>query len=253
MPVLGVCGDSFMAPTNNSIHYSEELSDSDGKHHSELIAKHFNYELYPLSRGGCSNAGIRLQIEVMIEKKVDFVLIGTTTQDRIEFRLTEEYFDPKQLIFNVRYEHAPAQSRHDINFGRNQFACENFSSLLEGYHYTEPKYKEKMQAVKDYFTHLYDPEFKKLQDSWIIANAVQELEYHKIPYLIILWPWMRDHSKFLQQDNKRFLDHNYRNSKCIPHLYPTSPRCWHSSDESQIELAQHLCEYIILNNLLHWS
>lgn len=253
MPVLGVCGDSFMAPTNNSDHLCPELTDSFGKHHSELMARYFNYELYPLSRQGCSNSGIRLQIEVMIEKKVDFVLIGTTMQDRIDFRLTDDYFDPKHLIFNVRYSHTPSQSRHDKNFGRNQFASENFSSLLEGYQYQEPMYKEKLQAIKDYFVQLYDPEFKKIQDTWIIANAVQELEYHKIPYLIILYPWMRTYSKFLQQENKRVLDHNYSNRKCIPQLYPESPRCWHSSDESQIDLAQNLCEYIVLNNLLYWS
>lgn len=251
MPVFGVCGDSYMAPTNDSP--IPELYESYGKHHSELIANYFNYELYPLSRGSCSNGGIRLQIETMIEKNVDFVLIGTTTQDRIEFRLHDENFVPEKLIYNIKYDHTPCQSRHDVNFGSNITASENFSSLLEGYVYKEPKYEDKMNAIKDYFIHLYDPEFKKMQDTWIIANAVQELEYHKIPYLIFIYPWMRQYSKFLQQNNPRILDSNFHKSECIPWLYPQDSRCWHSSDKAQIDLAQNLCEYIVLNKLLYWS
>lgn len=251
MPIMGVCGDSYMAPTLNGD--KPENFDSEGKHHSEILAKLLGYDLFPLSRGGCSNGGIRLQIETMIKQKVDFVLIGTTNHERIEFKLSEEDFDHNLMVYNVNYENCHNTAKRNSNFGSNRLASENLNTLLNGHVYNQPQYQDKLNAIKDFYMHLYDSEYKKLQDTWIIANAVQELEYNKIPYLIFIYPYMEKLSSYLRRENKRVLGLGYEDQKCVPWSYPFDIRGWHSSDQSQIDIANSLCQYIQTNNLLVWS
>ena len=251
MPIMGVCGDSYMAATLNDD--TPMCKDSEGKHHSEILAKSLGYDLFSLSRGGCSNGGIRLQIETMIQEKVDFVLIGTTTHERIEFKLSEENFDHNLMVYNLNYDQCPNKSRQNTKFGSNRLASENLTTVLEGYVYNQPMHKDKLNAIKEFYMHLYDTEYKKLQDTWMIANAVQELEYNKIPYLIFVYPFMQQLSSYLRKENKRILNHAYENQKCIPWSYPFDIRGWHSSDQAQVDIAHNLCEYIKTNNLLVWS
>ena len=96
-PILAVCGDSYFAPAVAV----------PGTHFSELIAKHYNYELFPISRGGSSNGGIRLQISTAIQENADFILVGDTWTDRIEFANTESTnkYLREDYAYNIRYDH----------------------------------------------------------------------------------------------------------------------------------------------------
>jgi hypothetical protein len=251
MPVMGVCGDSYMAPTLDGA--EPMYKDSPGKHHSEIMSKFLGYDLLPLSKGGASNGGIRLQIETMIQEKVDFVLIGTTTHERVEFKISEEDFDHNLMIYNVDYSGCHNRAKENIKFGNNRLASENLTTVLNGHAFNQPEHEDRYNALKDWYMNLYDGEYKKLQDTWIIANAVQELEYHKIPYLIFVYTYMLERSSYLSQNNRRILGINHHNQKLIPWSYPFDIRGWHSSDESQIDIARNLCDYILTNDLLTWS
>ena len=69
-----ICGDSFSA-------VSKILP---GTHYSELLANRLGWELHNYARRGCSNGGIRLQIQEAIRQSADFVIVVPTGWDRIE-------------------------------------------------------------------------------------------------------------------------------------------------------------------------
>jgi hypothetical protein len=74
MKKLMVCGCSFSAP-------SEKLP---GTSYAEVLAKKLDWELVQLARQGCSNGGIRIQIDEVIHQRPDFAIIAPTFHDRME-------------------------------------------------------------------------------------------------------------------------------------------------------------------------
>ena len=78
MNKLVICGDSFSAISNTH----------PGTSYSELLAKKLDWKLFNYARRGCSNGGIRLQIDQAIKQHADFVIIIPTSWDRIEIPST---------------------------------------------------------------------------------------------------------------------------------------------------------------------
>ena len=97
---IAVCGDSWASPSPLS----------PGHHYSEIIADRLGAKLVPLSRGGCSNAAICLQIEFAIEQQVDFVIITTAEPDRIEIPnkkslpVSNSYYQKKKIIVEYKIQ-----------------------------------------------------------------------------------------------------------------------------------------------------
>jgi len=83
---LMVCGCSFSAP-------SETLP---GTSYAEVLAKKLDWDLVQLARQGCSNGGIRIQIEEVLKQKPDFAIIAPTFHDRMEIPATAAPYDWSQ-------------------------------------------------------------------------------------------------------------------------------------------------------------
>lgn len=83
MKKLMVAGCSFSAPSKTA----------PGTSWSEKIANQLGWELVNLARQGCSNGGIRIQIEEIRRQRPDFAIITPTFWDRMEIPSTAAPFD----------------------------------------------------------------------------------------------------------------------------------------------------------------
>ena len=71
--------------------------------------------------------------------------------------------------------------------------CETIFSLAENYDhlYRSGRIDKNTQAaVKQYINHMYDSNWKRQQDEWIIRDGIMQLFYSGIPFLVVannLW------------------------------------------------------------------
>jgi hypothetical protein len=83
----------------------------------------------------------------------------------------------------------------NVNYGNNPYRmiCETIFSLAENYDhpYRSDKIDKHTQAaVKQYVNFLYDSNWKRQQDEWIIRDGIMQLYYSGIPFLLVannLW------------------------------------------------------------------
>jgi hypothetical protein len=259
MPTIGVCGDSYMSATLNG--ERADLRDSEGKHFTEILARKIGYTYFTLARCACSNMAIRFQIEEMINKNVDFVIIGTTRSDRLEYpakrSLDSCVFESYKGIYNFVYDTHPDRSAQNSQFGSNNFYTETLTNVLAGnYGYSDCIDEDQRESLRRYFMDIYDHKYRELQDAMIIAEGIRCLNDAKIPYVIILHEFF-PHVRFFKKHNIRHIvrDNEKFDQRLIPQTYNGlgSNRRWHTSDEDQVDIANLMCDYIKTNNLLVWS
>lgn len=258
MPLMGVCGDSFFAATQNLDR--PDCYDSEGKHFTEILSKKLGYDLFTLARGACSNTAIRLQIDEVIRQNCDFVLIGVTSEARIEYALEEDKFYYPDGIYNIIYDNHPDLSSLNVNFKKPSIVSETVNNVLSGYGHVRDENQRK--AIEMYHKELFVRELRQLQDTWILSDGIRLLQDKKIPYVIFMQNWMSNFRvSTFADDNARHLS-IVRHKHMIPFCYDTTDdltenghtqRRWHVSDKNQVVIADHLCEYIHSNNLLTWS
>lgn len=243
-----------MAATTNTWgdQFRPDLHDSEGRHFTEILAKEFGYEYFTLARGACSNTAISLQVDEMIKRNVDFVFLNTTSPNRIEVPLKEFY--SHLGVYNIDYCSYPDTSGQK---NRELFCHDNIlSETISNLTYDGPTAYplnfdvNKREALKYYLAELYDEHVRYYQDTCIIADCISRLEDAKISYMVF-------NSLPIRKENKRILAKNGLMDHMVPmsQLYGNdrSTRRWHTSDETQIKLAENLYQYIIENNLLTWS
>lgn len=244
---LGICGDSWYAATKNLDR--EDCRDSEGKHFTELLAKKLNYDLYTLARGACSNSAIRLQISEMVKRKVDFIIIGTTTVNRIEYpRYDDKHFDIDSGVYNLYYTLYPDQSAEHFDRDKEVLVSDTLTNIF-GNKYNSAPVKSEIQrdAIKQYYLEIFDHNYKELQDSWIIASGIQEIVDAGIPYILLGHPWLK-HANYFKKSPRHILDDK---SDLVPCSYGVSGvRRWHTTDDVQINIADKLYHYIIQNDLI---
>ena len=208
---LMVCGCSFSALPLDEKHQ--------GTHFSQILAKRWGYDLINNAYRGCSNGGIRLQMEEVIRQKPDFAIIIPTFFDRTEIPITgikPDYsnFTWKEFDNFVKKYHGYNDNNgiDNINYAgcvHPSLICENYVSLTHNwvhpYRRNEPLAPEVVNAIKDFVAYLYDPHWKRQQDRWIIEHGCLELINNNIPFLMIptLALWSNDKPKIL--DSKYYI------------------------------------------------
>jgi len=198
MAKLIVCGCSFSAPAKSL----------PGTAYGEVLAKKLGWDVEILARQGCSNGGIRVQIDEVLRQKPDFAIIAPTFHDRMEIPAgAAPYIPPKDenkgwnsdLQKHLQHSHLNGYSKdagiNNVNYGTNPYRmiCETIFSLVENYDhpYRGAKIdKNTQQAMKQYVNFLYDSNWKRQQDEWIIRDGIMQLFYAGIPFLLVannLW------------------------------------------------------------------
>lgn len=180
---------------------------------SEILAKQLGWELVNLSRPGCSNGGIRIQIEEIRRQRPDFAIITPTFWDRMEIPARAAPYDwsnPDQSWFdNLLQKHLldgkikNGYNRDDginnINYGNNNYnmISETVFSLAENFdnpHRSGKIDKQTQASIRQWVDRIYDNNWKRQMDQWIITEGVMQMFHDNLNFLVmpgILW-WHDD-------------------------------------------------------------
>jgi len=228
-----VCGCSFSAVSTK-----EEYN---GTAWSEILADKLGWNLQNIARQGCSNGGIRIQIDEVIRQRPDFAIITPTSYDRIEIPnfIKEKYnitdFRPFQQFIDYILRPTDFEGNDDkksyykdigldnINYGNNhsRMISETIHSLAgnwkHAYRPEQPVPEEVQNAVQMYVNHLYDARWKKQMDQWIIRDGLVQLQSNNISFLInpghSMWNTMDEMNSSLANviEKKYILDDETKN------------------------------------------
>jgi hypothetical protein len=177
---------------------------------SELLAQKLGWELENLARQGCSNGGIRIQIDEILRQRPDFAVITPTFWDRMEIPAAAAPFDwtKKRDGWNPDVQqhlqdrtlnngYCREDGINNVNYGNNNYRmiCETIYTLAENYPHPYRSgliSRAAQTAVRHYIDAIYDSEWKKQQDEWIIKSGIYELYHAGINFLfvpVLLWPF----------------------------------------------------------------
>jgi hypothetical protein len=199
---LMVAGCSFSAP-------SKILP---GTSWSELLAQKLgNWELVNLARQGCSNGGIRIQMDEIRRQQPDFAILGPTFWDRMEIPAKSAPYDWNQPISSGEN---PPLERHlqnrnlgngynrdhgirNVNYGTepSNMICETIFTLAENFDHPYRMArinKDAQRGIRSWIDAIYDNAWKKQQDEWIIREGVLMMHLEGINLLVLpnlLWPF----------------------------------------------------------------
>jgi hypothetical protein len=267
MKKIMVCGCSFSA-TSLRPEYA-------GTSWSEVLAKNLGWELQNIARQGVSNGGIRLQIDEVIRQKPAFAIIGPTSFARIEIPSYSIKNNHSVNILKSAWTFVDSLLREkppkgydrnlgldNINYGDNdsRLISETIFSLTREGPHSYRKYDldiKVREAVSNYILYMYDSEWKKQQDEWILRDGFTQLHKANIPFLILnsfnLFETI-EKTKMLFSDlayDKYLLDNDNDCPVNIQHLYPytddndyTKDPGYHTSPEGQIVLAKKYYDLI---------
>jgi len=196
---LIVAGCSFSGP-------SETLP---GTSYAEVLAGKLDWDLVHLARQGCSNGGIRIQIDEIIRQQPDFAVIAPTFHDRMELPASsapytipknenkgwnsdlqrhlqntelKNGYDAKDGIRNVNYNNQPYN-----------MICETIFSLAENYPHPYRSRRidpDTQNAVKQYVNHIYDSNWKLQMDTWIMRDGIVQAYLAGVKFIVLpdnLW------------------------------------------------------------------
>lgn len=188
--------------------YSAKSSTHPKTSWSEILADRLGWELVNLARQGCSNGGIRIQIEEIRRQRPDYAIIVPTSWDRIEIPASAAPYDWTQpqghwapplethlrnKNFNNGYDRR--DGINNVNYGNNNYnmICETIFSLAHNY----PSQwrsghidRQTQTAIKYWIDSMYDANWKQQQDEWIIAEGVFRMWLDDLKFLItsgMLW------------------------------------------------------------------
>lgn len=177
---------------------------------SEVLCQRLGWRLTNLAREGCSNGGVRIQIEEIRRQRPDFAIITPTFWDRMEIPARAAPYDwntPKthwnpplqQHLQNreLKNGYCREDGINNVNYGDNNYnmICETIFSLAENFpnqHRSGDINKAAQTAIKHYIDQIYDSNWKKQQDEWIIREGVMQMFLDGIAFLIVpvlLWPF----------------------------------------------------------------
>jgi hypothetical protein len=176
---------------------------------SEVLAGKLGWDLENLARQGCSNGGIRLQIEEIRRQRPDFAIITPTFWDRMEIPARAAPYDwsikgggenpPLERHLQDKHKnngYNRADGINNVNYGNNNYnmICETIFSLAENYPhpYRSGKIDKQTQtAIRHWIDCIYDTHWKKQQDEWIIREGILQLYLDGIKFFVqpvLLWP-----------------------------------------------------------------
>jgi hypothetical protein len=178
---LMVAGCSFSAPTKSN----------DGTSWSEVLAARLGWDLVNLARQGCSNGGIRIQMEEIRKQQPDFAIVTPTFWDRMEIPANSAPYDwtqpPSRGEGPPLEKHLQDRTRgngyrredglKNVNYGKepSNMICETIFTLAENFDHPYRMARisrDAQRGVQAWIDSIYDNAWKKQQDEWIIHEGI---------------------------------------------------------------------------------
>ena len=180
---IGICGDSFMSAV---IYNESDLDNGYDKHFTDILSKKLNISLITFAKAGSSNQAIRLQISEIIKERPDFVIVGTTSPERVELPINDKSYEYNNGIFNIFYSNCPNTSTLHPKFKQIEpkMVSTTFYDIITG-GFNMFYSKEQIKTFKLWFENFFDEKWKKQIDSWIISDGLQELQDNHIDFYCI--------------------------------------------------------------------
>lgn len=243
---------------------------------SEVLADKLGFELVNLARQGCSNGGIRVQIEEIRRQRPDFAVISPTFWDRMEVPAKAAPYDwsipaggwnpPLERHLQDR-ERKNGYNREDginnVNYGNNNYnmICETIFTLAENYKhpYRSGKIsKETQTAVRHWIDAIYDNHWKKQMDEWIIREGVLSLYLDGIKFMVLpnlLWPFDQTNPDLWRQAFPSIVPDHYiqlhpnktPQAICGENPFTGEDPGYHSSPAGQAIIGNNFYEHITAN------
>ena len=247
--------------------FSAVSSSNPGTSWSEVLASRLDWDLVNLARQGCSNGGVRIQIDEIRKQRPDFAVVSPTFWDRMEIPARAAPYDwnnksggwdPKLQQHLQDRTIKNGYNRDDgidnVNYGHNNYnmICETIFSLAENYQhpYRSGKLdKHTQKAVQLYIDSMYDSNWKKQQDEWIVREGILQMYFEGLKFLVLpnlLWPFDPDNQTQWRDAFPSIIPDHYLvldpmgtpqvacgNHPCDPNNDPG----YHGNKQSQIQIA----------------
>jgi len=258
--ISGVCEMSKLIVCGCSL--SADSTSDPGTGYGHQTARRLGWDVEILARQGCSNGGIRIQIDEALRQRPDFVIVAPTFCDRIEIPASTEPYDwirDPNLPNHLRKEFSTGYDKQagidNLNYGTNPYRmiCENIVTLAENRDtpYRVGKLDKNTQAaIRQYINHMYDVNWKRQQDEWIMRDGIMPLFYSGIPFLLVagnLWNTGNIRQAIPQIVSDRYLTMDWQETpEYVLYKWPfegTDPG-YHSSPAGQEYLAEIYAEKI---------
>ena len=178
---------------------------------SEVLAKKLGWELVNLARQGCSNGGIRIQMDEIRRQRPDFAIIGPTFWDRMEIPANSAPYNWDQPMSTGEN---PPLERHlqnrtlgngynrddgirNVNYGTepSNMICETIFTLAENFDHPYRMArisKDAQRGIRAWIDSIYDNAWKKQMDEWMIREGILMMYLDGINFLVtpnLLWPF----------------------------------------------------------------
>lgn len=207
---LMIAGCSFSAPSRSL----------PGTSWGEVLARKLDWRLTNLARQGCSNGGIRIQIDEIRRQRPDFAIVTPTFWDRMEIPAQGAVYDWNQGDPNhnndlqnhlqnrkISNGYDRTAGMQNVNYGKepSRMICETIFTLAQNGTHTYRMGRitsEAQMAIKHYIDQLYDSNWKKQQDEWIMVEGVMQMYFDGLAFLVqpsLLWPWDPDNQLLWRQ------------------------------------------------------
>jgi hypothetical protein len=267
MKRLMICGCSYVADSLQP--------DLVGTGFGHVLAKKLGWDVQILARQGSSNGGIRIQIDEALREKPDFVIVAPTFHDRMEipasaapYQVNAELLeqlrsDPNNKhLFNSPLQNHLQQNQgngydpeygiNNLNYRNNPYRIisETIFSLAENYDHPYRAVQidpDTQAAIKQYINFLYDSNWKKQMDQWIIRDGVMQLYFAGIQFLFVannLWTTENVRKDFPSVIPDKYFTLDYKLTPAFAtNEYPWKGKLWaedpgyHGAPESQEYLA----------------
>ena len=236
---------------------------------SEVLAARLGWDLENLARQGCSNGGIRIQIDEIRRQRPDFAIITPTFWDRMEIPANSAPYDwtqPKSSGENPPLERH-LQNRNlgvgyrredgirNVNYGRepSNMICETIFTLAENFDHPyriARISKDAQRGIRSWIDSIYDNEWKKQMDEWIITEGILQMYLEGLKFIVVpvlLWPFDPNNQQQWRNAFPKIIPDHYIMldslesplSVCGAHPFTGEDPGYHSNPDGQTAIAEN--------------
>lgn len=174
MKTLYSCGCSFM---------SIDTKDTGITSFLDMYCEEKGFRHVSLARSGATNFLIRLQIEEAIKQKADYIVVGTTTSDRIDIPIPDKQINYPVTVHDVDYSGYRSASKNNVNNTEptvisdsiNNWTTDNYTWVFHDNYKRKEITPEIINAMKHYVAYLHNFQLQQMQDYFIISDALRKM------------------------------------------------------------------------------
>lgn len=225
----------------------------------KLISDYYDAEYINLAKPACSNLGIAMQIDYLIDQdiKPDLVIINATTVTRTELKLmNNKRFDPAKSWNNVEFNMIKGEKFRDIHapgYGKGYdptIVIDSLSTIFGedlnvkfGEAFFHERYQDvfsdsSYEAFKKWFLYFFDADLERYKQQMILLGACLKLQKNAIKFVFCpnTFDWAED----------TFIDRKKKHTE-----FPKDATPWENSLNEENYLKSGASESLVIQDELY--